>query len=116
MDQADQAKPGESYGTGRTISGQHCGKCGQPDATRDRTHYRSTESGLLMGETETVPTPCCGILPCHGYVTTTPWVGRRTGRETWACCLGVAEGALGEPVVNRLRTGGEAPGAQTSAG
>lgn len=43
---------------------------------------------------------CIGFGKCYGYVTTTPWIGQRTGLETWACCLGVAERALGEPVQN----------------
>lgn len=82
-------RPGESYATGLTISGQHCGGCGRPDSTKQR--YSETRVEPLA------TTPCCGRLPCHGHVTTAPWIGRRTGRETWACCLGVAERALGEP-------------------
>lgn len=93
MGQTEHPLPGESYATGRMIKGQHCGRCGRPDSTRQR--YGDQVEPLAT-------TPCCGALPCYGYVTTTPWIGRRTGRESWACCLGVAERAAGEPVKLRL--------------
>ncbi len=94
MDQTEQAQPGESYVTGRSIRGQHCGRCGRPDSTKQR--YSADRIQPLA------TTPCCTALSCHGAVVTAPWIGQRTRRESWACCLGVAERAAGEPVKLRL--------------
>lgn len=90
----ETSAPGSDRAHGHRIHGQHCGGCGQPDATRDRIHYSTTSDRLGIRELAT--TPCCGRLPCHGYVASAPWIGRESGRQTWACCRGVAERVLGE--------------------
>lgn len=84
---------GQSYTTGWRITGQHCGRCGQPDSTRDRV-----ENGMWVS----VQTPCCGFGHCGGYVVTTPWIRIDTGDECYACCLGEAERRLGGRAINHL--------------
>jgi hypothetical protein len=84
-------QPGTTYPSGFHIAYQHCGRCGQPDITRSKL----TDDGMRL----LVGTPCCVALPCNGLVANTPWVGQRTGRRVWACCLGEAERHLDEPAM-----------------
>jgi hypothetical protein len=86
----DEQRDGKGYLTGFRIRGQHCGNCGRPDNTRPILH----DSGLL----ESATTPCCGTLPCSGYVVTKAWQARSNpDRAVWACCRGLADRRLGEP-------------------